>query len=118
MNTDPHTALNNLADALVDDVLTLSDAEILAEVAEAGENLDQIVADGRAAFQRAQQRGRPRKPNSRKPLTVYLTDAERAAIDAVRGDIDRSTWMRRLVLQQIALRYPPPQDRPRVEDHP
>lgn len=54
--TPDHNALDRLADALVDDVLRLSDQDILDEAREAGEDLDQLAADMLALFENARER--------------------------------------------------------------
>jgi metal-responsive CopG/Arc/MetJ family transcriptional regulator len=46
-------------------------------------------------------RGRPKKPHTRKALSLYLRDDERAAIDAVRGTQDRSTWIRQAIQEKL-----------------
>ena len=48
-----HDALNRLADALVDDILCTSDADILAEFRAAGGDPDRHAVDMRALFERS-----------------------------------------------------------------
>lgn len=48
--------LDNLADAFVEDILAMSDEEILAEAREDGIDVEQVAHDGRALFERAKAR--------------------------------------------------------------
>lgn len=55
-------ALDNLADALVEDILSLSDEEILAEFREDGIDLEQNAAEMRALFERVVRENPPTPP--------------------------------------------------------
>jgi metal-responsive CopG/Arc/MetJ family transcriptional regulator len=47
--------------------------------------------------------GRPKKPYYRKPYSLYLTDAEIAAIDTVvQGARERSEWIREAIREKLA----------------
>lgn len=48
--------------------------------------------------------GRPKKGNTRTQHSLYLTKAEVAAIDQVRGEIERSTWIRQAIEQRLERR--------------
>jgi metal-responsive CopG/Arc/MetJ family transcriptional regulator len=46
--------------------------------------------------------GRPKKPNHRKPYSLYLRDDEIAAIDAVvQGKRERSEWIREAIREKL-----------------
>jgi hypothetical protein len=53
MTISPRQQLDNLADALVEDILAMPDDELMAEFIEDGGNVDELVARGRTMFERA-----------------------------------------------------------------
>ena len=63
-------------------------------------------------------RGRPPKATERRTADIhlYLTPAERAAIDAVRGTQDRTAWIRDAIIERLTARATPPPDAARRED--
>ena len=58
MRTDPRKALLNLADALVEDLMQLSDEELLAELREDGIDIEAEAARMRELCERAIQKAR------------------------------------------------------------
>lgn len=53
MTTDPRTALDRLADAFVEDILSMTDEEIIAECIEDGRDPEQVAVEGHRIFERA-----------------------------------------------------------------
>ena len=62
-------SLDRLANALVDDILEISDEELLAEVLDDGDDPDEIAEDVRALFERTlQEEGKARLAAARKAV--------------------------------------------------
>lgn len=80
--------LNNLADAMVEDILNAPDGEILEEFLEDGGDIDRLVSDMRAIFEKAKYMADHKVPSVGRMVHFVTSDGSHAPANVCRVNED------------------------------